>query len=781
MAMRASVRVEGVVQGVGFRPFVQTLARRLELTGRVGNDGAGVFIEVEGPSSAVEKFLAALRAEAPPMAQIEKVTTVRRQRSAETDGDTDGADSTSAAAADAFDGFEIVPSTAGGPRSTLVSADSAVCADCLAELADPADRRYRYPFINCTGCGPRFTIVRDVPYDRPNTTMAAFPMCAACAREYRDPANRRFHAQPVCCPTCGPRLRLMDRERQPIRANEDPLSCAADLLRAGRVLAVKGLGGYHLAADAGSESAVAALRAGKHREDKPFALMVGTVDEARRLCVVDEAARRLLTSHRRPVVLMDRLAGAPVADAVAPGCRQLGIMLPYTPLHHLLVAQFGGLLVMTSGNVSDEPIAYRDDDAFHRLAGIAPAFLTHDRAIYVRTDDSVARTWRGRPMPVRRSRGYAPEPLTLPWRFPRPVLACGAELKNTFCVAKDDHAFCSHHIGDLENFETLRSFEEGIDHFCRLFGIDPAIVAHDLHPDYLSTKYALSRAGEADVVSVQHHHAHIASCLADNGEPGPALGVAFDGTGYGDDATIWGGEFLLADLVGYQRMGHLATVPLPGGAAAVKQPWRMAVAYLDRAFEGDPPTASAVLRRHELAWRQVAALGRAGVNSPLTSSAGRLFDAVAAVLGVRDEVNYEGQAAVELEQFADPGEGGAYPVTLEGGGAGEAAPLQVSGAALMRSIVSDLQSGVDPSAIATRFHNTVAVMIGTMCRELRERTGVTTVALSGGVFQNRLLLDRASDLLAADGFRVLTHTRVPCNDGGISLGQAAVAGALRRR
>ena len=835
--------MEGVVQGVGFRPYVYSLATSLGLAGLVGNDVDGVFAEVEGDPAAVREFLDALERDAPPLARIERVTA------------------TGVAPAGAAT-FEIVASEPIGRRRALIAADTATCADCLRELADPADRRFRYPFINCTNCGPRFTIVRDVPYDRPLTTMAGFPMCDQCAAEYHDPANRRFHAQPTCCPACGPRLTLLDQSGRPFpdialagepplpnpapkptgppkpedsgslatpwcgqRSTISPLSSqaaldlAAGLLREGRVVAVKGLGGYHLAADAASEEAVAALRARKHREDKPFAIMTAGLDAARRLCQVDDAEADLLASPARPIVLLACRPDAAVAASVAPGNRQLGIMLPYTPLHHLLLEAVGRPLVLTSGNVSDEPIAYRDEDALERLGGIADAYLTHDRAIHIRTDDSVARVVGGRPMLTRRSRGYVPEPVTVRSAsfpgFPRPVLACGAELKNTFCLAKGRHAFVSHHIGDLENAETLRSFTEGIEHFSRLFDITPQVVAYDLHPEYLSTKYALDLDG-VDLVGVQHHHAHIASCLADNGfdyrTDGPVIGVAFDGTGYGTDGTIWGGEFLIATLADFVRAGHLTPVPMPGGAAAIRQPWRMAAAYLDQltsvspagphsmtdpaagatARAGDPVTrldwaSLDVAHRNTARWDPVVALARRRVNAPLTSSAGRLFDAVAAILGVRDEITYEGQAAIELEQLADPAETGAYHASIEAADGGATAmgpagteptaPFRASGADLVAAAVEDLRASVPREIIAARFHNALAGLIADGCVLLRERHGLSTVALSGGVFQNLLLLQRASARLEAQGFTVLTHSRVPCNDGGISLGQAVVAAA----
>jgi hydrogenase maturation protein HypF len=758
--VRTAVRVEGIVQGVGFRPFVYTLATGLGLSGFVGNDADGVFVEVEGPAATVSTFLAALERDAPPLARIERVTAT-----AMTPGGSES--------------FTIAASGPARRRGTLVSADTATCADCLRELADPAGRRFGYPFINCTNCGPRFTIVRDVPYDRPLTTMAGFAMCEPCAAEYHDPADRRFHAQPTCCPACGPRLRLLDPAGNTLAGNTlagQPLARAAELLRAGQVLAIKGLGGYHLAADAACEQAVAALRTRKHREDKPFAVMAADLAAARRLGEVDSAAADLLTSNGRPIVLLTRQPAADIAASAAPGNRSLGVMLPYTPLHHLLLQTVGRPIVLTSGNVSDEPILFRDGDALARLGGIADAFLIHDRAIHIRTDDSVARVFAGRPMLIRRSRGYVPEPLSVSGGFPRQVLACGAELKNTFCLARDHHAFVSHHIGDLENAETLRSFTEGIEHFGRLFDITPQVVAHDLHPEYLSTKYALELADEGlSLQGVQHHHAHIASCLADNGAEGPVIGVAFDGTGYGPDGTIWGGEFLVAGLAGFERAGHLAPVPMPGGAAAIRQPWRMAAAYLDAAGGADPADALDVMRRNQAHWPAIVAMARKGINSPLTSSAGRLFDAAAAILGVRDAINYEGQAAVELEQLADPGETGAYPAGIEAG-----PPFRARGSDLVLGVIGDLAAGTPPEVIAARFHHGVAALVEAGCLLTRERHGLDTVALSGGVFQNLLLLRAVVSRLQARGFRVLVHSRIPCNDGGISLGQAVVAGARDR-
>jgi hydrogenase maturation protein HypF len=748
---RRRIRVEGIVQGVGFRPFLYSLATRLCLGGQARNDAHGVFVEVEGDPDHIQAFLQELRLQAPPLAIIERIEDER----VEATGDVD---------------FVIVQSQPGGERQALISPDTATCADCLRELLDPGDRRYRYPFINCTNCGPRFTIVKDVPYDRPATTMAGFAMCDACAREYRDPADRRYHAQPVCCAACGPALRLLDAAGGPLEG--DPLEQTVRRLLAGQVVAVKGLGGYHLAADAAREPAVGALRRRKHREDKPFAVMVADLDAARRLCEVDEEEARLLTAPRRPIVLLGRRPDAEIAPSVAPRNRSLGLMLPYTPLHHLLAGDLGRPFVLTSGNVSDEPIAYRDGDAMERLAGIADAFLVHDRPIHIRTDDSVTRAFHGVELLVRRSRGHVPQPVPLAHALRRPVLACGAELKSTFAVAKGRHAFVSHHIGDLENYETLRSFTEGIEHFQRLFDVHPQVVAHDLHPEYLSTKYAHDLAG-VELVGVQHHHAHIASCLADNGETGPVIGVAFDGLGLGTDGTIWGGEFLVADLATFERAGSFQPIPMPGGAAAIKEPWRMAAAYLQAAFPGGVPDGLEVVGANAATWDQVVAVARGGVNSPLTSSAGRLFDAVAAILRVRDRINYEGQAAVELEQLAHPGELGAYRATIQS----DPPAFRVRGADLVRSVVEELAAGVEREIVAARFHRGVAAAIVAGCDRVRDATGIQTVALSGGVFQNLLLLEAAVELLRRAGFRVLLHARVPPNDGGISLGQVAVAGA----
>jgi hydrogenase maturation protein HypF len=752
--VRLRVRVQGTVQGVGFRPFVYTVATELELDGFVGNDGHGVVAEVEGTAGAVSTFVEIVRTRPPTLAVVDRVDTEEMRPT----GDA---------------GFRIIPSVVAGTRQALVTPDAATCADCLRELWDPANRRYRYPFTNCTNCGPRYTIVCDVPYDRGNTTMAHFVMCDACRTEYEDTSNRRFHAEPVCCPACGPQLRLLDRDRRPV--DGDPIEVAARLLSGGAIVAVKGIGGYHLAVDATDDRAVVTLRGRKHRYDRPFAVMVPGLGAAHALCRLQPGDEAQLTSATAPIVLLVRRDGG-VAAAVAPLQRSLGLMLPYTPMHHLLLAALMRPMVLTSGNVSDEPIAFDDDDAFARLGGIADAFLTHDRRIRTRVDDTVVRSTAAGPLPVRRSRGHVPQPVRSPERFPRHVLATGPELKSTFCLARDEHAFVSHHIGDLENYETFRSFVDGIDHLQRLLDVRPEVVAHDLHPDYLSTRYALEQRGDLEAMGVQHHHAHIASCLADNGVTGPVIGVAFDGLGYGDDATLWGGEFLVADLLGYRRVGHLEPVPLPGGATAIRQPWRMAAVYLDAAYGGAPPSRLDVVARNRDNWDAVVGSAKAGLNAPLTSSAGRLFDAIAALVGVRDEIRYEGQAAVELEVLADDSENRGYRAVVDA--TGEA--LVVRASDLVRDAAADLLAGASPATVSARFHNGLADVTVAVCRRIRDEHGPGVVALSGGVFQNVRLLDRCGSLFAESGFTVLTHHRVPPNDGGVSLGQAAIAGARDR-
>ena len=759
---RWRILIQGIVQGVGFRPFVYGQALQWGLGGFVLNDSLGVTIEVEGSLAQLEGFHRALREKTPLLARIDTLTLELLPLCDETQ-------------------FSIAHSQTGNERKALISPDTAPCVDCLQELFDPQDRRYQYPFINCTNCGPRFTIIQNVPYDRAQTTMSVFPMCAACQAEYDDPLSRRFHAQPNACPVCGPHMRLLSETGEQI-ACDNPIEASAQQLANGAILAIKGVGGYHLACDAMHEDAVARLRVRKHREAKPFALMVPDLETARKLCTVSDAEATLLQSYRRPIVLLQKRVGNLVAPAVAPTYDTLGIMLPYAPQHFLLLAAFAELvgpdrpavLVMTSGNLSDEPIAYRDEDAQQRLLGIADGMLTHNRDIHMRCDDSIARIVADDTQFFRRSRGFAPEPITLNFACPVPILACGGHLKNTYCVGKEKQAFLSHHIGDLENMETLQSFREGIPHFEDLFGIMPQVVAHDLHPEYLATKYALD-TDIARKIGIQHHHAHIASVLAEHGLNGPVIGVAADGTGYGTDGAIWGCEIMRADLHGFERLAHLAYVPLPGGEQAVRQPWRIAATYLMQASGDDFLALDIPFVRNldRKRWQTLSQMITRQVNAPLTSSLGRLFDAVAALLGIRNEVIYEGQAAIEMEILANTQDAHAYPFSTEGD-----KPTLLDVRPMIRAIVQDIQQGISTAQIAGNFHWTIVEMLAEMCVQARQHTGLQTVALSGGVFQNRLLLEQLITVLKQSAFQVYTNRRVPPNDGGLALGQLAIAAAL---
>ncbi|WP_432822901.1 carbamoyltransferase HypF, partial [Trichloromonas sp.] len=624
--LRKTIRIEGIVQGVGFRPFVYQLAVACGLSGWVRNDSRGVLIEAEGEAESLERFMRGLREELPPLASISRFES--------------GEIPSLGAAA-----FVIAASDSALERTAQVSPDTYVCPDCLAELFNPGDRRYRYPFINCTNCGPRYTIVTAIPYDRPNTTMAAFPMCPDCLREYENPASRRFHAQPNACAVCGPQLYLFDAGGLTLAASE-PLAAAVDALKAGKIVAVKGLGGYHLAVDAGNDAAVAELRRRKVRDEKPFALMVRGLAEAEILVDIDDTERRLLAGPERPIVLLRQKEDQPLSQLVAPRNRYFGIMLPYTPLHHLLLQEFPAL-VMTSANLSDEPIAFEDTEAQQRLGGIADCFLTHNRAIHTRTDDSIARVMAGRPLLLRRSRGYVPRGVFLP-KSQLPVLALGAELKNTVCLTRDDRAFLSQHIGDLKNLEVYDSFARTIGHLKELFAIEPAIVAHDQHPDYYSSRFADELPGVRKI-AVQHHHAHLASCMAEHGLEGEVLGLIFDGIGFGTDGNIWGGEFLSGGYRSFTRLGHFRYAPMPGGDAATREPLRMALSYLVQAYGDELPDLPAFAGISEKERAILLKMIERGINAPLTSSCGRLFDGVAALIGLRSKVSYEGQAALELE------------------------------------------------------------------------------------------------------------------------------------
>jgi hydrogenase maturation protein HypF len=762
---RRAITVHGVVQGVGFRPFVYGLASRLELSGFVENRVGGVLIEVEGNARSLDHFLTQLTTRPPSLARIDHLAWERRPPQ----GDRR---------------FRIQPSEVESPGPIFVSPDVATCADCLAELFDPADRRYRYPFLNCTNCGPRLTIITGVPYDRERTTMARFPMCAACRTEYEDPCNRRFHAQATACPACGPRLQALNGDGRRIET-ADPVGLFVEKVLAGTIGALKGLGGYHLVCDARNAVAVAELRRRKHRDEKPFAVMVDDLAAAEALCQVHSSEKELLTSARRPIVLLRKYPSSEIAEGVAPRNPCLGVMLPYTPLHYLLLRAAGGVpLVMTSGNRSDEPIAYEDEDALQQLAGIPDLFLTHDRPIHVRCDDSVTRLVYGQELPVRRSRGYAPEPIPLPLECPVPILAVGGQFKGTFALGRGRHAFLSHHLGDLDHYDAHRAFVKDVALYPQLFAVAPEVIAHDLHPDYASTHYALERAQAppegappARLVTVQHHHAHLASCMAENGLVGPVIGVIFDGTGFGTDGTVWGGEFLVGDYRCFRRAAHLRCVGMPGGDQAVRQPWRMAVAHLRDAGVGSLLLKARLL---PVPLRTVEKMLEKGFNTPRTSSAGRLFDAVAALAGVRESVSYEGQAAVELEWLATgaaPEEGYPFEVVETPAGNRPEATLIVDTRPLIQAVAADVARPTEAARIARRFHSALVEIIAAVCSRLRATTGNRTVVLSGGVFLNALLTSEVSARLAGAGFQVYRHRLVPPNDGGLSLGQLAIAAA----
>jgi hydrogenase maturation protein HypF len=863
--VRKAIEVSGIVQGVGFRPYVYRLAFARHLAGFITNTAAGVSIEVEGPADAVDDFVSKLPAEAPPLARITQMAA--HDIPARADGE-----------------FRILPSRAGENRRVLISPDVAICDDCLREFFDPSDRRFHYPFINCTNCGPRYTIVRDIPYDRARTSMAIFPMCADCQREYDDPLNRRFHAQPNACWKCGPQVELWDGEGKRVEA-ADPIAEAAARMQAGYVVAVKGLGGFHLAVDATNSAAVSRLREGKRRVEKPFAIMASSLEAVRNLCQLDDASRALLDSPERPIVLLRKKSASPIAELVAPFNLEYGVFLPYTPLHYLLFAagRFQAL-VMTSGNISEEPIAIDNAEAVARLHGIADFFLVHNRDVLLRCDDSVVRVsqvaaplserrFAGpalglselpahadvhsgsvrqptekplafRPVPhsspsstpsgrlslpdgvekvvqdarpserrspsashaaepqvvvnrtdrnlgkpghgeavqiIRRSRGYVPVPVFLNEDLP-PILAVGGELKNTVCLTKGRHAFLSQHIGDLENLESYSFFETTIHSFKRILEVEPQLLAYDLHPDYFSTRWALSQT-RLERVGVQHHHAHIASCMAENHLEGKVIGMALDGTGYGTDGAVWGGEVLLATYADFERAAHLEYVPMPGGAAAISEPWRMAVSYLHKHFgeaflDLDVPFVRELdvgAHRDAPLRKQVALLVRMlerGVNSPLTSSCGRLFDAVSALAGIRQRVNYEAQAAIEFEAaIAGENESTGYPFELRPDGSS----WIVDTRPLFAAVVNDLKCGVLAGIVSRRFHEGFVDVLARVSGLIHAKTGLQNICLSGGSFQNVFLLEHLKQRLEADGLNVFTHSEVPCGDGGLSLGQALVA------
>jgi len=753
MQIRRCVQVSGIVQGVGFRPYVYRLAAGQHLAGHIANTTAGVVIEVQGSAESVDNFLQRLPREAPPLALI----TGLRVFDIGLNGDSE---------------FRILPSEKSEAVRTLIPPDIATCEACLRELFDPTDRRYLYPFINCTNCGPRFTIVRSIPYDRPQTSMAVFPMCPRCRAEYDDPLNRRFHAQPNACWDCGSQVGLRDASGQRVLCS-DPIAEVAGQLQSGAVVAVKGLGGFHLAVDATNIAALQRLRERKHRVEKPFAVMVPDLETAERFCEVDAGDRDLLTRTERPIALLRRKDSGGIPAEVAPYNKFLGIFLPYTPLHHLLFAK-GRLqaLVMTSGNLSEEPIAIGNSEAVTRLAGVADYFLVHNREILRRCDDSVVRRVGGRVRHLRRSRGFVPVPVFLREKLPT-TLAVGGELKNTICVLKGNEAFLSQHIGDLENVEAYKFFEETVHHLQNILEVRPSIVAYDLHPDYLSTRWVLGQS-EAKVVGVQHHHAHIASCMAENHLEGRVIGFALDGTGYGTDGHIWGGEVLMADYLDFKRVAHFAYIPLPGGSAAIREPWRIAVSYLSTAFGADllklPIPFLQQIPQSRIA--TVLQMMERRVNSPLTSSCGRLFDAVAALVNIRHEVNYEAQAAIELEMCRDEAFAGQpYPFAISE----ESGILQIDSRPLFRTMVEDLLRGATAGKVSQRFHDGLVEVLSRIAHILREHTSLNSVSLSGGTFQNAYLATRLEQGLREARFNVFMHSQVPAGDGGLSLGQAVVA------
>jgi len=755
--VRFRVCVRGIVQGVGFRPFVFHLAKNYSLAGYVLNNTRGVDIEVEGEEKNIKKFLRALHSKSPPLAVIEDISFEKLP-------------------VVGYSEFKIESSRREKESFLPISPDIGTCDDCLRELFDPKDRRYLYPFINCTNCGPRFTIVKDIPYDRANTTMSSFKMCKECDREYHDPFNRRFHAQPNACPICGPSVKLLNRQGEEIKT-EDPISSAAELIRKGYILAVKGIGGYHLACDATNSEIVKRLRERKSRMDKPFALMMRDLDQIRMFCTVNPDEENLLLSPRKPIVLLKKKDKDILPEQIAPKNKYLGVMLPYTPLHYILLEKVKIPLVMTSGNISEEPIAYKDDDALNRLGKIADAFLVHNREIQIRVDDSVARVVEGKEMLIRRSRGFAPQPFRVKnIDTKKCILAVGPHLKNTFCILKKGFAIVSHHIGDLENLAAFSALEEGVKHYIKIFRFNPEVVACDLHPNYLSTNFAreYSKNNSLPLIQVQHHHAHIVSLLTEAGINEKVIGVCFDGAGLGSDGNLWGGEFFIANLSSFIRIAHLRYVYLPGGEAAIKEPWRIALSYLNEIYKENCIPLTCQLVGSFVESKKIILvynLLKKRINCPLISSGGRLFDAVAAILGIRYKVNYEGQAAVELEMLATDREEKPYPFKV----VEKESSFIVDTLPLIKAVVDEQLKEKEKEIIATKFHWSVSHIILKVVKLLRKNFGLNKVALSGGVFQNVLLLRQTLFLLKSAGFEVFCHRFFPPNDGGISLGQAVIA------
>ncbi len=747
------IHIQGIVQGVGFRPFVYSLAINYHLTGWVRNSSSGVEIEINGSANNINQFLSMLRNKPPSLSRIDEIKIDE-------------------IAANGYQDFRIISSQAEEGEFIPISPDYSICEDCLKELFDPQDRRFRYPFINCTNCGPRFTIIRDIPYDRPKTTMATFKLCEECQAEYDDPLNRRYHAQPTACPNCGPQVALIVGN-QIIASGDEAIIKSQQLVEEGKIIAVKGLGGYHLACDAKNFTAVENLRARKKRSEKPFALMAFSIEKIREYCSISPVEIDLLESREKPIVLLKSRKRSDLSPLLAPQQNCLGFMLPYTPLHYLLLEPSENnpdIWVMTSANISDEPIAYKDQEARQHLENIADGFLVHNREIHMRVDDSVLRVIQGNYYPIRRARGFAPNPIVLKHKLPQ-ILATGAELKNTFCLTRDNYAFLSHHIGDLENLETLNSFTEAIDHYQKLFRIKPQLIASDLHPDYLASRYANQRSEKEKIpnIQIQHHHAHLAACLAENHwtEEGEVIGLCYDGTGFGTDQAIWGGEVLVGNYSHYSRSYHLRYTPLPGGDISIRIPARMALSYL-REYNLDWDTSIPAVQALCMEERTVLDIQlNKQINTPKTSSMGRLFDAVSSLIGIRHRVSYEGQAAIEMEALVDPDETKIYPVFLNDN------LIDLSG--LFPAIIADIYKAVPVSKIAAGFHNSIVQISEEICAKIRKEHNINTVTLSGGVWQNKVLLENMIQRLKKAHFSVFIHKNVPTNDGGISLGQAFIA------
>jgi hydrogenase maturation protein HypF len=760
MIVAKKIFIRGIVQGVGFRPKVFTYAKESQVNGWVKNTSAGVEIVIEGTPARVEKFISKLLVSPPPLAKVDSFVV-------------------SETTPTLYKDFTILESQSDPLEFLPISPDFAICPDCQKEMFDSKDRRYRYPFINCTNCGPRFSIIREIPYDRPFTSMAGFNMCPECRTEYTDPENRRFHAQPIACPTCGPQL-WYELDGKVLARKEDAVQMTRQKIRAGKIVAVKGLGGYLLACDATNPKAVSELRQRKNRVQKPFALMAWDMKTIQKYCLASKDEETLLSSPQSPIVLLTKKTGQKLPVSIAPGQTSFGFMLPYTPLHLLLMEPEPGypeVLIMTSGNQSEEPIAFKDDDARERLASFADGFLMHDRPIEMRTDDSVSRVVESNPYLIRRARGYAPNPVQLPMQV-LPILALGGEMKNTFCLSRDNYAFMSHHIGEMNSQETFQAFESGIQHFEKIFRINHQLFACDLHPDYLSSNYARQRscAENKELFQIQHHHAHLAACLADNGwkSDEQVIGLCFDGTGFGIDDAIWGGEFLVGNYEGFNRLSHFGYLPLPGGDAAIQHPWRIAAAYLwasGMEWEKDlPPFRGISSLETQLLTKQL----QKRINTPLTSSLGRLFDAVSALTGICENTSYEGQAAIELEAALDPDEKGAYEFEI-------APSREIEIKKLLNQVVKDIHQNTPVGKISARFHKGLRNIITTTCDSIRKECGIQTVALSGGVWQNQTLLAGTIKGLTNAGFQVLWHHQVPTNDGGIALGQTMIAHVQSQR